>query len=439
MASWNLPSEVRDRLERLVAVRDRTPPTVFAGRGPEFDLFNSAIRGVEWGALGGTVVIQGVPGAGKTALLHECAARLSSEVASPSDRPQVVPVALRPGDLDASPLAIVEGIDKQYTDLQAADKRKARVNRTIGAALLAGDALFAFATRRSFGEFRSSARAPKSLPIALNDYLAFRFDRRDSIIVLLVDEAQNLADTPQVREHLDALHGGINGNAKVLLACFGLANTVDRLRHLGLSRLASGHARTIGQLTSKEAAHTVKGTLDAAFKSVNEPARRQWIESAAEAILAESANFPHHLATGCIALAEIVLDEGMHAMPPLERLRDQCRRHKRDYYDARLRPWAEHTTALAHAFPGNRKGWTRVEDALFVLSTSDDAGRPVDEEAAGILFNDLCLNGHVDRLKTDCRPALPSLASHFDEIRRHADPESKAVAAIRSALSACLN
>ena len=113
----DLPAAVRDALTRLAESSDRTPPAVFAGRKGEFRLLDSALRGVERGEVGHTVVIQGVPGAGKTALLREYVVRLlagGDETGGP-----VIPVPLRPNDLDRHPAAILEEIDRQFRELEA--------------------------------------------------------------------------------------------------------------------------------------------------------------------------------------------------------------------------------------------------------------------------------------------------------------------------------
>lgn len=144
---------------------------------------------------------------------------------------------LLPGDINAAPAAIVQAIDRQFREFEASNEWSRRVNRAVSGASLLGNALFATFTRKNFNDFRASARAPGSLPTALEDYVAFRFDRRESTIVLLVDEAQNLGDTTRVREHLLKLHDGIKGQTQVLLVCFGLANTANRLRELGPTAL----------------------------------------------------------------------------------------------------------------------------------------------------------------------------------------------------------
>ncbi len=418
----NLPVHVRDALVRLAESSDRASPTVFAGREAEFELLNAAVRGAQRGEPGHTVVIHGVPGAGKTALLNEYAARLltyGGGTAGPT-----IAVPLRPGDLDGSPMAILQEIDRQFREFEASDVWQDRLNRMAGGASLLGHALFAAATKRDFNEFRRSAKAPNSLPVALDDYFAFRFDRRDSTVVLLVDEAQNLDDTAQVRRHLDALHGGVRAHMTVLLACFGLANTIERLHELGLSRLATGHAKSIGVLSQEDAERTVAGTLDAALADFafqdeqGDDARQgQWIGTATATILAESGNFPHHLANGCRALAKIVLDEGIGEVPPVERLRERCRDHRREYYDARLRPWADHMTALAQGFSNTQDGWTPVADVKRALMAADDFGDPVDRGKATTMLKELCANGYVERRAGTCRLALPSLSSHFADIR----------------------
>ena len=102
----DLPPAVRDTLTKLVQTSDREPPAVFAGRQDEFALLDNVVQGVQRGGLGRTVAIQGVPGAGKTALANEYAARLLA--ADGNAEHPVVPVLLDSSALDSSPASIVE-------------------------------------------------------------------------------------------------------------------------------------------------------------------------------------------------------------------------------------------------------------------------------------------------------------------------------------------
>ena len=440
MKARDLPSTVRDALVLLAESSDRASPAVFAGREDEFKLLDLAVRGTQRGEAGHTVVIHGVPGAGKTALLREYAIRTLA-AGDQTERP-IIPVPLRPGDLDNPPIALLQQVDRQFQEFEASGEWGGKASRMVGNGSLVGSRLFASRPRRDFNEFKASAKTPNSLPIAFDDYVAFRFDRRDSTILLMVDEAQNLSDTRHVRDHLDALHGGVSGRTQITLACFGLANTTDRLRDLGLSRLASGHVRSIGALSDEDAKRTVTGTPELALADFpfGESAQGKdqyshWIDAAAATILAECANFPHHLANGCRALAQTVLEEGIDDMPPTKELRELCREHKREYYDARLHPWARHKTALAHAFAGGDEGWTPIENIVLALQASDDFGRPVDEETATKVVEELCASGYVEQGMGVFRPVLPSLTSHFEEMQRNAPSSSKAVQAVRTALA----
>ena len=416
--SQTLPSDVHKSLAHLAKMSDRDHPMVFAGRAQEFELLDSALYGTQHGGVGRTVVVQGVPGAGKTALLNEHANRLVAR--DRQGQPPVIPVPLRPNDLDAAPAAIIEEIDRQYREFVAVDERGARLDSAVDSAMLAARTLFASFTKRDFTEFRPSARAPASLPIALDEYVSFRVGRKGSTIMLLVDEAQNLEDTHHVRRHLDALHGGIRGNTHMLLACFGLASTEKCLRTLGLSRLASGHVRTIGPLSDEDASQVVIDTLNAALSGYafdrgapDDVERKRWIGKAADAILCESANFPHHLANGCRGLAEIVLKEGVDAAPPIEALRRKCRGYRTDYYNARLLPWEPHTIALSLAFGTSENEWIPASDLVQSLMASDNRGLPVDQGTAVQVMDELRDNGYIEERRGSCHCAIPSLMSHF--------------------------
>ena len=416
MSAANLSTTLRDALARLAESSDRASPPVFAGREGELDLLDASVRGVQRGEAGHTTVVQGVPGAGKTALLDEYAARLL--LANDNDDEQVVPVILRPRDLNDSPAALVETIERGFRDIEGSGQWARLASR-------AADGAFAAFTKRDFNQFKPSSRAPDSLPIALEDYAEFRIGRGNSTIVLLVDEAQNLSDTIRVRDHLDVLHGGIRGRTRALLACFGLTNTVDRLRTLGLSRLASGHVRTIGALSDEDAKRSVTGTLERALAdhafdegTHEDVLRKRWISAATDVIACEGANFPHHLANGCRALAQILLVDGVGATPPAAKLRERCREYKREYYEARLEPWSRHTIALARAFDDERNGWKPMDQVVASLSAADNYGRPVDEIAAATVVEELCTSGYVEDNLGECRLALPSLATYFAELQR---------------------
>ena len=433
--SRDLPEAVRAALVELATRSDRAAPAVFAGREDEFRLLDAAVAGMRRGETGHTVVIQGVPGAGKTALMNEYAARLLTSSVNDGER-AILPVPLEPRSLNAAPAAIAETIDRTFREFDSSNARRRRINQAIDQAALLGNVLFSGFTKRKFADFQPSSKVPGSLAVALDEYLNFRFDRRDCTFVFLVDEAQNLHDTTQVRDNLQALHMGLESGPRAVLVCFGLANTTDRLRELGLSRLASGHVRSIGVLSGEDAKRTVDGTLAIALADFpfDEAQRSLWIGSAVNIILGESANFPHHLANGCGALAEAVLNEGLGDRPPVEGLRARCRGHKREYYDARLRPWSNHSIALAHAFGRAGDGWTPFGDVKKALTAANDIGDPVESKDASRIVNELIAHGYVEGRNGRCRPVLPSLSTYFEDALGNLTPDNEVAQAIRAAL-----
>ncbi len=431
--------DLRSSLTRLANTGDRVSPSVFAGREDEFELLGDALSAVRRGEVGRTIVISGVPGAGKTSLMNEYAKRLiASKVVGDGGDGPVIPVPLRSGDLDSTPAALVQAIDRRFVALGPPKSWRDAANRFSAKASWLGNALTAIATKRIIREFRPSAQVPDSLDTALADYASTRFGAKSSTFVLLVDEAQNTPDTDRVKTHLEAMHLGIGGSTKIQLVCFGLGNTVKHLAKLGLSRLASGHARSIGGLSDNAARTAVTGTIgnaladhpfDPGTSDERDNERGKWIAAAANVILSESANFPHHLANGCHSLARFVLKNGIGPEPPVAELQAECRRHKREYYDARLLPWADHATALANAFAD--AGWTPMADAMRVLMAADESGAPVSWENADSMLKTLHTLGYVEFQAQSCRPALPSLVGHFAALRREMDPRSQAAQAIR--------
>lgn len=428
--------DLRQSLTRLAETSDRVSPTVFAGRDDEFVLLDTAVRAVRRGEVGRTVVVSGVPGAGKTALLKEYATRLVG--AEKEDDGPVVPVPLRFDEFDAPPIALMQAMDRQLAALAAPESWRRKANRFVARASWMGNALSAIATKKNFRELLPSAQAPNSLDATLADYALTRFDVKYCTFVLLVDEAQNLPDTKQVRAYLSAMHNGVHGGAKVLLACFGLGSTQQHLVDLGLSRLSRDHARSIGPLSSKDARTAVHGTIDVALAShafdQGSFNREQWINAATNAILSQSANFPHHLTNACISLAQILLRKGIGDEPPLHDLVMECRRCRREYYQARLHSWEDHSTALAHAFAEDGEGWTPADDVRQVLMAADDAGDRVKKKKVNSILNSLCAYGYVERRNQFYRLTLPSLAGHFKELRGEMDPRNQATQAVRAAV-----
>ena len=101
---------------------------------------------------------------------------------------------------------------------------------------------------------------------------------------------------------------------------------------------------------------------------------------------------------------------------------------------ARLRPWFDHTVALAHAFGRETSAWTPYSDVKRALMASDNTGDPVAAEVASRIVKELRASGYIAGNAGSCRPALPSLATHFKELLCDLAADDEVAQAIRSAV-----
>ena len=115
-------------------------------------------------------------------------------------------------------------------------------------------------------------------------------------------------------------------------------------------------------------------------------------------------------------------------------MRTRCRGYKREYYDARLRPWSKHAIALAHAFGRGGDPWTPFGDVKKALAASNDIGDPVEPKDASRIVNELIAHGYVEGRNGRCRPVLPSLSTYFEDALGDLTPDNEVAQAIRAAI-----
>lgn len=270
--------DTRDRLRTFgTPIRDRAAPVHFAGRQDELDhlLVNA------WHPeAGNTMVVQGAPGAGKTSLLREAAARFQAAGGrallydapwSKAGEDDVI------RDIAAAALDLDPGVFS--TTEQSAKTAKGSI-AGVG------------------GSMTKTVRTP---PVELTRWTAFvrryREVATDSRTVLvLVDECQNLDD--DAGELIHALH--TQSDFPFTLVCGGLSDTKDKLRDIGVSRLGGDAILRIGALTRDEASESVLNTLHWTLKRCTQPPIRhrddqvgRWTDELAQASL----GWPQHVAS----------------------------------------------------------------------------------------------------------------------------------------------
>ena len=288
-----------DALRRFSELPDREATPYFGGRADEIGLVERALNRIRerareghWQPSGGeTILFQGAPGAGKSALLHHLVRGWRS--AGP-EAPVVVSTAASHYVNEA---ALARRVAKAVDPTLAARFRRTVATRSSTTRSLSGG-VPGVATGNAATEMsRQEAVAPAEP--ALEDVMEAISESRRTI-VLVLDEAQVLESfgADSARPVIASLHTGSHGGP--LLPVFaGLAHTHAVLQDRGISRFSRGHDRTLTVLAGAEAEEIVHLMLADCRVRGDRETKRQW----AHALANESCGWPQHLHVAMQALA----------------------------------------------------------------------------------------------------------------------------------------
>ena len=263
-------------LEEILALPtgDRGVAKYFHGRRSELNAFMHECSEAKRLRKGTIFLVQGAPGAGKTALLHECAERARKDGWGVA---HITPRALS----DRSELA--SDVGRSYATEKT---RHVELEGKVGPA-----DLFKWLLRSAWGlSLEYSGRSEKQI--------LKRVARRRGL-VLVMDEAQELrpigehnsAADVAIRTVLRVIHNGEVGAPLILLAG-GLGTSEDTFGRFGVSRFKAGCLRRLGRLSSEEARSVVNDWLvDTGGASPDDPDLSGWIGT----IAAECNDWPQHL------------------------------------------------------------------------------------------------------------------------------------------------
>ena len=426
-----LPQDIERALADFDRRRDRDVPPVFVGRADELRFLRDTVEAAKSGARGVTAIVQGVPGAGKSALC----AQVEQELRAAADEEPVAVVSKECDFFNRTPVSMVKELAAEVPvrldrlrRLPGFEKAEEHIGNVLGVAT----ALLKRGSSLDLAMQAMNLDESSSLGAAL-DAFAERMWPAGVALILAIDEAQGMDDTPQVRSNLRAIHGKRFATNIATLA-FGLQDTAARLRELGLSRLASGQIRHLGRMHSADACGLVDQTLDHLGLTAEDAAWRQyakecgfstrswtaWRDAAKALILEESADFPHHIVNGVRGVCQIVLSGGLRhpGERDLDTLRQVCRSSKEEYYGARLEPFVEHTAALAAALYG-ADGEVDRDVMLRALETCDNNGRPVTGDVAlsvlkGLIERGLLAPRGMFRVGVEIPSLMGYLTAEFD-------------------------
>ena len=271
-------SNVKDLLLRLSRASERSDPLVFGGR--ERIIAETLGRTdvlPPTGDWGNTVLIEGAPGAGKTALLREISRQAQAAGATTLVRPDVP----QTGDIETIYAELA-------TALAGTPSSAARTTETKSGGMSVGPAVLR-GSRQS-----SQTVAPPRLgsPHAIAALRGDKPWRASDKAVVFVDEVQNVMPDSAAAELLRALH--TQQSIPVLLVCAGLSNSRAALERAGLSRIGTANTVRLGSLPLDVAVDCVRGTLDIARQQGlggGDAATDRWSQRLAKA----SDGWPRHL------------------------------------------------------------------------------------------------------------------------------------------------
>ena len=304
----------------------------FRGRGAEFEIFRTAAESLNDGFIGGgTMVFQGAPGAGKTALMQECieAVRRHSTPEAPW-----IAVELYPGTLESAGAAVtaivrelrteVERLGSEHLDRFSAFRRKIewRAGGMFDAILQRGASAFGISVGPEPHVEEDASEIFQRASTVLKHFH----------IVAFIDEAQNIRPSNEVRNVIDYLHRGI-ADMPLVAAFFGLGDTESVLRECGISRQVDERVTNLAPLSTADTECAIEDTF-AAFGFVGPSKdRREWVRTLAQL----SQGWPQHINRVAVVAARVVQEnDGRLESRLLERALEKGQERKRAYYAGRL-------------------------------------------------------------------------------------------------------
>ncbi|MCY4342389.1 MAG: ATP-binding protein [Gammaproteobacteria bacterium] len=275
----------------------------FSGRETEVTAFRGIVNRLSRGRQSNaTIVVEGPPGAGKSALLAQFQEEIHGLPPTESGQREWLPVFL-PANFAEAPKEIARAIDRAISlrladrilrspsqpapsliaRFQAAMGQKAGIRNVREAARQL--------TARGGNAFGISVGPSPHAPItSLGDAVARRAeDWGEWQIVLLIDEAQQISDQRlgDVSGTLSAIHqGGVP--APISFCAFGLPGTWAALEAVNVSRSLGGADLRLSALDES----TTRKAVNRCFEAFEVRNGQSW----QQAVVERSANWPQHLA-----------------------------------------------------------------------------------------------------------------------------------------------
>ncbi len=343
-------SQAASKLTRWANVGERGAAVAFVGREAEIGVAIDQLATWHPGTSPGrTVVAQGAPGAGKTALLHEIGRRLSRRLPQATAIYRATP--WRRHSVGNVLLSLAEQMMGASRD---AFRTTAGTTTSIGAKAIA-------LARHD----RSQSRAPPSL--ACWDDLETLFahqSQQAKPTLLMVDEIQRIGDDAETADLLFQLHD--QTTFPVVLVCGGLSTSAARLREVGISRLVDANVLRIDALEPEQAERCLEQSLGMMADDVGISGHADhW----ARQLAPETGGWPQHVTSHIRAAAAALRASGRFAFDGgnLDSARRRAQADMRHYYEQRLETSRTDAAVVFAVHEAARQRETYADDAADVV------------------------------------------------------------------------
>ena len=420
----------RTRLGYDAGVAVPVPQPFFSGREAEITSFCDVLDQTAGGAFDNqTFLVEGAPGAGKSALLAQCADQVRRR---DNDKEPWVALAIAASDI-LDPAGLAAKIEASVVERQV---RGTAVRRLRDRALALHVDTDPGAARREIASVIDSARrvgpvavetlrrqfrASVDLGIIKAEWLperppprartferaALGYDWKGLNIVLLLDEAQNASCDSEASSKgvATAIHEGRCG-ARIVLAVFGLSGTSGVMAKLGVSRIGANRKFSLGGVPPEDAGKSIRRCFN--HFAVSGQAKNVW-----EAEIANrSQGWPQHLTNYLqSAIAELAGHGYDTGRSSLRRALAEGDRLRRAYYTARKEAmgkylnWAEQTARCLGREPEHRAKRERIREWM-VERFGERVDREFDE------FFDLAVHAGLLQLESVASPYAPAFHRH---------------------------
>ena len=444
-----------DDLRNYVEQHERDAPKAFVGRDGILSDLMSAVKATLRGSKGMTRVVQGVPGAGKTATCDEFIRRHQSQEIPWLDdggrehKAALFCVNLDPEDLNAPPLTFVQGLHEQWTDhcrsLEAGIKKAGRAHLSR-----MSDIVRLWCKRSTEHESAEKTKAlteHSSLSTCIGAY-SHDYWGKSMVIALCIDEAQDIPATNRAKATLRVLHNRTHP-ARIAPLLFGLPNTAehvsDQRNGLGLSRLNVRAIHDICLLEPGQAREVVDGTFDRLGLEWGNPGWSgylcsrgfkplqwdDWRNKAASSIAEGSSDFPQHVTLGLHAACQALIDRRETLAPTglddlLKDARAKHQQWKTSYYQQRLDSIIQYGAAfgaICRKASGSLHGSVAEEAATAAIEAAAQAkGRPLTAGQSEAILKQVLGKGLLRQLRSGrvAPPAIPSMSTYLDGVLQDA-------------------